>query len=296
MSLADHPIASRGSERWFGTFGDRPDDERSDPWGLTLSDTASVPLAVSADDLPDFVTESDGSVPAWERASYRTLSRVQEAEGFTPRFGPEWAKDRRADVLQAVSTTSEWATTTALLTLRAEPFLMGSDRPLPPVRHLDLLAESRSARQSRLYRILDEHGGRGVIVRGYGAHRSGHAHRHVAVVAEAVLTHEDFRPVITSHVDNCPTATADGHGDPAVQVSRSTDLDGLSDIPGAVGYVSQQIPGISGLLSSEGAGQQTLERKRGISGGPDRNRRLGSAVEAGGYDVLTVDTVGVDTG
>jgi hypothetical protein len=133
-----------------------------------------------------------------------------------------------------------------------------------------------------------------MVVRGYGAHRSGYGHRHVAVVTESELTADDFRPVVESHVDNCPTATGEGHGDPAVRVSHPTDPDGLSDLPGAVGYLSQQVPGISGLLSSEQAGQQSLEGKRALSAGPDRNRRLASALEAGMYDSLTITGLGID--
>lgn len=81
--------------------------------------------------------------------------------------------------------------------------------PRPPIDHLLDIEASNDARTSALARVLD--GKRYERVALPEEHESGYIHWHYAIFVDGEVEAEDFKPVISAHLNNCESAGAEAH-------------------------------------------------------------------------------------
>lgn len=235
-----------------------------------------LPLAPSAENIPEFVVESDGTAPTWGKSAYRLKARL-DASPHTNRFSVEWSRRKQAQILSADEHLRSFVESTALLTFTASQTYPDRETVMPPTAQLSALTSSRPARRRALRRALDEVGSdRWATLRVVAPHDSGFAHTHTAVCADVELSQEALSAVVRAHTRSCPTAREESH-DPEDAIRM--ELDPSATPLGAVSYTTAQIPGMRRILADEDSGQLS-----------DRSARLGATLEATRTQAVRVDT------
>lgn len=217
---------------------------------------ASIAIAPPSkrDTLPDPLVEGGESVTLTEAGEiYGRCVGGRYTSGEPSKVGEHvrrYGQFHRADRAYQ----ERYDVTTCLLTLRVSPRL-GGDR-LPPLTCDELLHESRESVMKSLRYQLREYEFEWVAVTAGTDRATAHTHLYLWVDdPEHSITSELFEPVIDTHVETCPLASADSHGDEAVSIEHEPSLTERDPCRGAVTqgikYVATQLAHLP--LSREGS-------------------------------------------
>lgn len=134
----------------------------------------------------------------------------QTASELTDRFHPDVFDERYAKLNDLVDGLEDEYTTvtTVMLSLTASSTTEDGYARAPVDHFMDVQASNDPVRAA-LDRVLDDRRFERIVLP--EQHESGYTHLHWGVLVEGRVEVEDFRPVIESHVRNCPTAEWDGH-------------------------------------------------------------------------------------
>jgi len=238
----------------------------------------------SEEDLVPDRLRINGEIPTWNQATrrFRSLVDYLEKEDIDTyralnfeTFTSGWANAAWSELYRIDQKACRWAESTALITFSGSYWLdKESETFIPPVTYLDRLHTSKQARQKALSRTLrDVDQWRSVRAIG-GAGYNGYPRVFLGLYLSDRINKDAFKPVLRSHVDNCPIAEKDAH-DVHDVVSVQDDPDHRSQLIHGLG---QSIPSLesTNAISSENWEMQKIATI--LHGGGWRPYSFGSSI------------------